>query len=116
MEAGTTSGASNVGAFDVSPVSPLVVTAPAGTYLRRIRARNASGLSSASNEVVIVVGGAGPCTPPSAPSNLNFTVSGTTVGLTWTAGAGASSYVVSAGSFAGASNIIVFDTGTPPTR
>jgi plastocyanin len=52
-------------------------------------------------------------TAPAPPSGLTSTVTGSTVQLFWTAPAGgdaAASYVIEAGSTAGSSNIIVFDT------
>jgi len=54
-------------------------------------------------------------TAPGSPGNLMSFVNGTTVSLGWlgpTSGDSATSYVIEAGSTPGASNIIVFDTGT----
>src|SRR5262245_63393976 len=50
---------------------------------------------------------------PAPPSGLSATVTGSTVTLTWTAPAGGdppTSYIVDAGSMAGASNVATFDT------
>src|SRR5207244_2133315 len=52
-------------------------------------------------------------TAPGAPSGLTSTVAGSTVQLTWVApatGDAPVSYAIEAGSSAGSSNIIVFDT------
>lgn len=56
--------------------------------------------------------------PPGPPGNLNFTVSGGTVTLTWgapTIGGALSTYIVEAGSSAGGSDIIVFATNSTAT-
>ena len=54
---------------------------------------------------------------PTAPANLAFTVSGSTVVLTWSAPASgnATSYVLEAGTSAGSSNIVSFNTGSSAT-
>jgi len=52
------------------------------------------------------------CPAGQAPaSNLASSVSGSTATLTWSAAAGATSYGLEAGSRAGASDVVVFDTG-----
>ncbi len=68
---------------------------PPGTYYLRVLAQNAGGTSAASNEVAITV--AAP-SAPGAPTLNAPTVSGNTVGLSWTPGGGGAptSYVLTA--------------------
>jgi WD40-like Beta Propeller Repeat len=57
VEAGSSSGASNLAVIDTQSTAPVLV-APgvgAGTYFVRVRAANASGVGPPSNEVVVVV-------------------------------------------------------------
>lgn len=80
---------------------------PPGTYYVRVRARNAAGVSDASNEVKVVVGRT-QCVAPSAPAGLTFSVNNDLVTLTWVAPTSGSlpfTYVVEAGSTSGASNL-----------
>lgn len=116
LEAGTASGQSNIVSFNTgSTATTLTVTAvPNGTFFVRLRARNADGASSASNEVVIVIG-QGPCSPPSAPSGLTSSSGGSTVALSWATVAGAIAYIIEAGSAPGAANLASFDTGSAAT-
>ena len=68
---------------------------PPGTYYVRLLAQNAGGTSVASNEVALTV--VGP-SAPGAPTLNAPMVSGSTVGLSWTPGAGGAptSYVLTA--------------------
>ena len=98
--------------FDTgSTATTLTVTGvPAGTYFVRVLAKNSSGSSAPSNEIVLTVGGGpSPCTTaPGVPTGLSAAVSGASVTLTWTAPAGGcppSTYGVEAGSTSGASNL-----------
>lgn len=61
LEAGSAPGASNLANFSTgSTTTGYVATGvPNGTYYVRVRAGNAFGISAASNEVTIVVGGTG---------------------------------------------------------
>jgi glucose/arabinose dehydrogenase len=52
---------------------------------------------------------------PSAPSNLNTLVSGSSVALQWTGSTGATQYRIEAGSQPGAANLVQFDTGSAQT-
>ena len=55
-----------------------------GNYFYKVTAEDAAGnISAASNEAAVTIADA---TPPSAPSNLAATATGSTVNLTWTAG------------------------------
>lgn len=68
---------------------------PPGTYYVRVLAQNAGGTSAATNEVPLTI--AGP-SAPGAPTLNAPTVTGSTVGLSWTPGAGGTptSYVLTA--------------------
>lgn len=122
VEAGSASALSNLASFDTNSAatSLTVASVPAGTYFVRVRGRNASGVSAASNEVVVTVsGGSVPCAgAPNAPTGLSGSASGSTVTLSWTApsgGCSAASYTIEAGSSAGGSNLANFNTGSTAT-
>src|SRR5262249_7547470 len=71
--------------------------------------------SGASNEIAVVVGG-GCSGAPVAPSGLAYSVTGSTVTLTWNAAAGAvTSYILVAGYSTGAGNAANADTGNSYT-
>jgi hypothetical protein len=57
LEAGFTPGASNVVIFDTGSAATSLTASgvPSGVYYVRVRARNASGTSAASNEIVVVM-------------------------------------------------------------
>lgn len=118
LEAGSAAGQSNIVSFATggTATSLTVTNVPNGTYFVRVRARNADGASGPSNEVSITVGsGGGPCSTPGAPAGFSASANGNAVTLGWGAVAGATSYVIEAGSASGASNIIVFETGSAAT-
>ncbi|MGS2648447.1 carbohydrate binding domain-containing protein [Streptosporangium sp. LJ11] len=64
-----------------------------GTHSYQVSATNASGESARSGAVSVTVGNDQP-PPPSVPSGLAATVSGTSVSLRWNASSGATSYNV----------------------
>jgi hypothetical protein len=103
LEAGTSSGASNLASVNLGSITQFTTPVPNGAYFVRVRARNACGLGPASNEVTLVVGCSG---PPGAPSDLTATVSGNVVMLSWPAATGQpTSYIVDVGTGPGLSNI-----------
>jgi hypothetical protein len=57
VEAGSTSGPSNLASFDTGSISPRLTATGVGpgTYFVRTRAKNACGLSASSNEVVMTI-------------------------------------------------------------
>jgi hypothetical protein len=86
-----------------------------GTYYVRVRAQNAAGTSDASNESALVVGSNTCTSAPGAPGGLTITSSGSTVLLAWNAPAGGcapTSYVLQAGSSAGASDLANSNVGS----
>jgi len=118
IEAGSTSGAANLAAFDIgSPATTLVVpNVPAGTYFVRVRARSTGGSTAPSNEIVVNVGAG--CGGIGPPSNLAASVSGNGVTLTWlapTGSCGVTSYLIEAGSASGLSNLAALSTGSSAT-
>ena len=84
-----------------------------GTFFVRVRAQSGGVLGPASNEVMVVVPGG--CAAPAAPGNLTGTVSGSLVQLAWQAAAGATTYVLEAGSAPGSNNVVASDLGGPAT-
>ena len=55
LEAGSSSGASNLATLSLGAQTSVTAAAPSGTYFVRVRAQNACGTSGASNEVVVTV-------------------------------------------------------------
>lgn len=111
LEAGTSPGASNIGAIPTVGAG-FQSPAPPGTYYVRVRATNACGVSSPSNEVMVAVSAP---TAPGAPTNLQATVNGQAVRLTWTAPSGVtpgSTYVLEAGSAPSRSDILIAPLGS----
>jgi hypothetical protein len=104
LEVGSSSGQSDLFVGDIGGGTRFETTGPPGTYYARLRARAGSMLSPPSNEVVFTLGSSEPCAPPDAPTNLTFNKSGTSLTLTWTAGARATSYRLVAGTSPGSNN------------
>jgi 5-hydroxyisourate hydrolase-like protein (transthyretin family) len=115
VEAGSSSGASNIATLNVPLASFTFSPVPNGFYFIRVRARNAAGVSLPSTEIMVVVGNVP--APPSSPS-LSHSVSGSTVTLSWTAPAfgPVTGYVIEAGSATGLSNIAVAAVGNVLTQ
>ena len=115
VEAGSSSGASNIAALDVPGASFAFSPVPNGFYFLRVRARNATGVSLPSAEVMLIAGSVP--APPSSPS-LSHTVSGSTVTLSWAAPAfgPVTEYIVEAGSATGLSNLAVSRVGNVLTQ
>ncbi len=107
VEAGTSAGSSNAYNGNVGAVTQLTTPAPNGTYYVRVRGVNALGIGAPSAERVVSV--AGP-TAPAAPT-LTASSTGSTLSLSWTAVASATSYVVDAGSAPGATNVYSGNVG-----
>jgi subtilisin-like proprotein convertase family protein len=100
LSAGTAPGSADLATFDTgtSVTAFSVATPPQGTYYVFVQAENACGLSAASNPIQVVVPAA--VVPPDAPRDLNWSVSGHTVTLSWlppARGPLSSHYLVEAG-------------------
>jgi hypothetical protein len=110
IEAGSASGLANLAQLpQLGAATSFSTLAPAGRYFVRVRAGTSCALSAPSNEVIIDV--PGPCAAPGVPANLQFSLNGQSVTLAWSAPAGAATYVLEAGSTAGAANLLVTDVG-----
>jgi predicted phage tail protein len=109
IEAGSAPGGSNLANVSTTNSSTTFTATGvgAGTYYVRVRAAGAFGIGPPSNEVMVVVGSG--CAPPAAPNNLAASVTGSTVTLSWSATAGATTYVLEAGSGPGQSDLLVID-------
>jgi hypothetical protein len=107
-----------------SPLPAFVAAGvPNGQYRVQVRALNPLGASNPSNLVDVVVGSGVPCAPPAAPLAPTTTVINGSATVSWQPVAGATSYVVQAGSQPGASdlfngnvgnNTTITATGLPP--
>jgi hypothetical protein len=101
VEAGTAPGLSDLATVAVGQALTFSTTGVAfGRYFVRVRAMNASGASSPSNEVVVTVGCAG---PPGQPTTPVVSGSAPNIVLTWAPGSGPTpeSYRVHAGTVPG---------------
>lgn len=112
LEAGTASGASNIGRFALPPTFSLSANVAPGKYYVRMRAVGGAGEGLASGEVVLSVPG-GACAPPSAPVLSTFLRNGPTLMVPWSAPptGDAHGYTIVAGTSPGASNIAVLPVG-----
>jgi hypothetical protein len=111
VEAGSASGVANLATLGVNARSFTFNPVPNGFYFLRVRARTAAEVGPPSAEAMIVVGGV--ASPPGPPGFTSFSVSGSTVTLTWSAPTFgmATSYIVEAGSDSGLANLGVLNTG-----
>ena len=119
VEAGSTSGASNIASFNVGNVTSVSVDVPPGTYYVRVRGANAGGISNPSNEIMVQGRGA-----PASPRSLSASGSGSVVNLQWLAPQGDThtGFVIEAGSGPGLAdlaslpvgNVTSFTTTAPP--
>jgi hypothetical protein len=118
IEAGTAPGAMNAAKVNTgSPTTSLVAqSVPLGVYYLRVKAVNASGISSPSAEVAVAVGTAQACaSAPQAPRNLVSSVTGSLLTLSWSPPAGGctpTQYLLLAGSSRGQSNLAQISLGT----
>jgi len=115
IEAGSRSGLADLANFDTgaNATSSSATGVGQGSYYLRVRAANASGTSTASDEAVLFVGAN--CLGPGAPSNLSSTVFRATVTLTWASGTEAASYRLLVGSLTGRNDIFNGDLGSSST-
>ncbi len=115
IEAGSAPGRSDLANFDTGSIATTytAVNVAAGTYFVRVRAVSAGGISPPSNESVVIVTSA--CPLPAVPTGLTRSVTGSAVTLAWMASAGATSYVLEAGTTAGSANLATSDLGSAAT-
>jgi hypothetical protein len=106
LEAGTSTGGSELGVFPLGNLTRIVAAVGPGTYVVRVKARNAAGLGPASPERVFFVGPA----PPPPPRTLQVAVIGNRVNLTWLAPVSGApeSYNLEVGSASGQTDVAVF--------
>jgi hypothetical protein len=84
---------------------------PAGTYFVQVRARNSAGTSAATAGGAAIVGGGACSGAPLPPGGLRFTRLGMQLIVEWNPAAGASEYVIEAGSLSGGNDIYVGSAG-----
>jgi hypothetical protein len=114
LDAGSVSGASDVGSFPLSIATSVTVGAPLGVYYVRVRAASACGVSPPSNEIVVTVNGTVPLTE--APTALTATVTGRVVVISWApplTGGTPAGYRLEAGYAPGAANAALVPTTAP---
>jgi hypothetical protein len=116
LEVGSGPNLSNLFVGDVGGGTSFTASGPAGTYFARLRGRAGATLSPPSNEITFTLGSVGPCVVPSAPTNLTFSKSGTNLTISWLAGAGATSYRLTAGTSPGASNAFDGNVGAATSQ
>ena len=108
VDAGSAPGLSDIGTIPTTATSLVVPGVPPGTYYVRVRSQNADDTSLPSNERRLDVAG-----PPSSPPVLDPPVvaADASVTLSWTRPAGASGFVIEAGTAAGLSDIATLAVG-----
>ena len=108
LQAGTAAGLANLGVLPLPPTArTFAVNAAPGTYVVRVVAVNAAGVSTASNEVVLAPG-PNTCTIPDAPTGLVAAALPRALSVRWDAaplGAIPTSYALQAGSVSGAADL-----------
>jgi hypothetical protein len=112
-------GPANLANFNTGNASTTLVApdVPAGTYYVRVRAVSGCGTSAPSSELQLIVSSPNASACTSAPRSLAASVPGSNITLTWVAPATGTptSYVVQAGSSAGGSDLVNFDTSSVAT-
>jgi hypothetical protein len=104
LDAGTASGAANVGSLNMGGRNSFTATVP-GSYFTRVRAVNACGTSAPSAEAAFTT-----CVAPAQPA-LRFRRPAGSVRLEWTPSLGAAAYLLQVGTSLGASNIFTGSFG-----
>jgi hypothetical protein len=112
LEAGTRSGLSDVFNGPVGAVTTVTGNVGQGTFFVRVRGRTRDDQTLTSNEQKFTIGSGGTCTaPPAAPSRPTGSIRNGVATVSWAAVAGATSYIVQAGSDAALSNLFSGDVG-----
>jgi hypothetical protein len=108
LEVGSAQGAANLVVSTVAAPGLVAGNVPNGLYWVRVRSANAAGYSAPSNEISVRVG----CVAaPLAPIGVVAQASGNTVSIGWQPAAGATGYVLEAGSGPGAADLAVVPLG-----
>jgi glucose/arabinose dehydrogenase len=112
LEAGSFAGAANLAIVPSGPnqTSLTFGGVPPGTYFVRVRSVAPTGVSAASNEIIVIVGSSGCVGAPPAPTDLASSVSGRTVTLVWNVPStsdGPSTFIIEAGSSTGLANLAI---------
>ena len=108
VEAGSSSGATNLYNAPVGPETIVQAFVPVGVYFVRIRAANACGHSEASNEVFFDVGGG----QLAQPQNLSVTLTPTLASANWNLGSASlppNAFIIEAGSAPGLADQAVIE-------
>jgi hypothetical protein len=103
LEAGLSSGATDITASVNGSVTGFGTFAPPGTYFVRVRTTNGCGTSAPSSEIFFTVGL--PDFVPPAPTGLTATVVGSTVTIQWTPSPGVLGYRLEVGSQPGLADL-----------
>ncbi len=107
IEASTSLSLANPVSVPVGATTELTVpNVPPGVYFVRVRAANANGQGAPSAIIQFAVG------VPEPPQLVPLQVSTNPIALSWSPGAGASQYVLSAGTSPGSSDVAVVPMGT----
>lgn len=101
VEAGSSTGAADLGAQSVGRVTSAQGNVAAGTYFTRVRAANACGVSAPSAEVRVVTS----CASVTGPTGLAVSLAGGVATFSWQGAAGASTYRAQVGSASGLSDL-----------
>lgn len=110
VEAGTTPGGVEIGAFPVGLGTQASGSLSAGTYRVRVRSMGTNGPGAASSEAILTV--PAPAAPPGVPGTLTASTASGFVSLSWGAATGnAATYVIEAGTAPGLANLVVLPTG-----
>jgi hypothetical protein len=114
VEAGSSSGATNLYHAPVGTTPIVQALVPVGDYFVRVRAVNACGNSAPSNEVFFIVGwgGGGGDGQVTQPQDLRLTLTTTLVTASWNLAPGslaADAFVIEAGSAAGLADQAVIE-------
>jgi hypothetical protein len=108
LEVGRARGTSDLVVTTVAAPGLITSNVPNGLYWVRVRSANAAGVSGPSNEISVRVG----CVAaPAPPLGVAAQVSGHTVSIGWQPAAGATGYVLEAGSGPGAADLAVVPLG-----
>ena len=118
IEAGSAPGLANLANFSTGNTATTFSASGvgAGSYFVRVKATNPSGTGGSSNESLLTVGNGACSGAPLAPTGFTLTFnSGGTVSFVWNAAAGATSYIIEAGSAPGTANLANSNLGSSAT-